>query len=36
MDIIERGYMLITLGVKGLMSLCVCLFVYDFKLWITD
>ena len=25
MDIIERGYMLITLGVKGLMSLCVCL-----------
>ena len=34
MDIIERGYMLITLGVKGLMSLC--LFVYDFKLRITD
>ena len=25
MDIIERGYMLITLGVKGLMSLCVFL-----------
>ena len=34
MDIIERGYMLITLGVKGLMSLS--LFVYDFKLRITD